>query len=68
MAEVAYTVNAKTENIGARRLHTVMEKVLEELMFYAPEMLGQEITIDKSYVHKRLEPILKDDDLSRYIL
>jgi ATP-dependent HslUV protease ATP-binding subunit HslU len=45
-----------------------MEKVLEELMFYAPEMLGQEITIDKSYVHKRLEPILKDDDLSRYIL
>jgi ATP-dependent HslUV protease ATP-binding subunit HslU len=68
LAEVAYTVNAKTENIGARRLHTVMEKVLEELMFYAPEMLGQEITIDKSYVHKRLEPILKDDDLSRYIL
>lgn len=68
LAAIAYSVNAKTENIGARRLHTVMEKVLEELMFYAPEMLGQEIIVDKSYVHKRLEPILKDDDLSRYIL
>jgi len=68
IAEIAYSVNAKTENIGARRLHTVMEKVLEELMFEAPEMMGQEIVIDKPYVHKRLAPILKDDDLSRYIL
>ncbi len=68
IAQIAYSVNARTENIGARRLHTVMEKVLEELMFEAPDMMGQEIEIDKSYVHKRLEPILEDDDLSRYIL
>ncbi len=68
IAEIAYSVNARTENIGARRLHTVMEKVLEELMFEAADMMGQEIVIDKNYVHKRLEPILKDDDLSRYIL
>ncbi len=68
IAEIAYSVNARTENIGARRLHTVMEKVLEELMFEAPEMMGQEIKIDKAYVHKRLELILEDDDLSRYIL
>ncbi len=68
IAKIAYSVNARTENIGARRLHTVMEKVLEELMFEAPEMMGQEIVIDKPYVQKRLGPILKDDDLSRYIL
>ncbi len=68
IAEIAYSVNARTENIGARRLHTVMEKVLEELMFDAPDMTEQEIVIDKTYVNKRLQPILQDDDLSRYIL
>jgi len=68
IAEIAYAVNARTENIGARRLHTVMEKVLEEIMFGASDMKGQEIIINRPYVHERLENILVDDDLSRYIL
>jgi ATP-dependent HslUV protease ATP-binding subunit HslU len=68
IARIAYSVNSKTENIGARRLHTVMEKVLEELMFTAPDLKGQELIIDQAYVQEKLEPILHDDDLSRYIL
>jgi len=68
IARIAYEVNASTENIGARRLHTVMEKVLEEILFNAPEMSGQEITIDADYVAERLQKIVEDDDLSRYIL
>ncbi len=61
-------VNSRTENIGARRLYTVMEKLLEEVSFQAPEMPGKELTIDAGYVHARLADIVKDDDLSRYIL
>lgn len=70
IAEIAYLVNARTENIGARRLHTVLEKVLEEISFRAPEISQKEkkITIDKNYVSARLAEIVKDDDLSRYIL
>ncbi|HUY19521.1 MAG TPA: ATP-dependent protease ATPase subunit HslU [Candidatus Binataceae bacterium] len=68
LAEMAAQVNARSENIGARRLHTVMERLLEELSFSAPEMSRQEIKIDAAYVHQRLDPILKDEDLSRYIL
>ena len=68
LARIAYEVNASTENIGARRLHTVMEKVLEELMFNAADMQGQEIVIDSEYVGKRLNQIVADEDLSRYIL
>jgi ATP-dependent HslUV protease ATP-binding subunit HslU len=68
LAEIAAQVNARSENIGARRLHTVMERLLEELSFSAPEMSKQEIKIDAAYVHQRLDPILKDEDLSRYIL
>ncbi len=68
IARIAYEVNAKTENIGARRLHTVMEKVLEELMFDASNMYGQEIIIDAEYVRAKLDKIVADDDLSRYIL
>lgn len=68
IAEIAYEVNTRTENIGARRLHTVMEKVLEDLLFDAPYMQGQEIVINSSYVADRLKKIVDDDDLSRYIL
>jgi len=56
------------ENIGARRLHTIMEKVLEEVSFYAPELAGQKIVINREYVKKRLEDILKSEDLSKFIL
>ena len=68
IAKIAYEVNVNTENIGARRLHTVMEKVLEEILFNAPEMSGQEIIIDADYVAEKLQKIVEDDDLSRYIL
>jgi ATP-dependent HslUV protease ATP-binding subunit HslU len=68
LAEMAAQINSRSENIGARRLHTVMERLLEELSFSAPEMSNQAIRIDAAYVHQRLDPILKDEDLSRYIL
>ncbi|ACX51725.1 heat shock protein HslVU, ATPase subunit HslU [Ammonifex degensii KC4] len=68
VADIAYTVNEQTENIGARRLHTVMEKLIEDISFAAPEMKGQEIVIDADYVRRKLEPIVKREDLSRYIL
>ncbi len=68
MAEFAATANERMENIGARRLHTIMEKVLEELSFHAPEMSGQEVKIDANYVKERLTNLVKDVDLSRYIL
>jgi ATP-dependent HslUV protease ATP-binding subunit HslU len=68
LAEIAAAVNARSENIGARRLHTVLERLLEELSFSAPELQQREITIDADYVHGRLDPIVKDEDLSRYIL
>jgi ATP-dependent HslUV protease ATP-binding subunit HslU len=68
LARIAAEVNEKTENIGARRLHTVMERLLDEISYAAPEMKDQEIRIDAQYVRDRLNPILKDEDLSRYIL
>ncbi len=68
IAQIAAQVNEKTENIGARRLHTIMEKLLDEVSYSAPEMQGKEISIDAQYVQDRLGPILKDEDLSRYIL
>ncbi len=68
MAEAAATVNAKVENIGARRLHTVIEKVMEDLSYTASDMAGQTVTIDADYVRKRLGEIAGDADLSRYIL
>jgi ATP-dependent HslUV protease ATP-binding subunit HslU len=61
-------VNESTENIGARRLYTVMEKLVEEISFNAPEMPGKELTIDAEYVRQRLADIWRDQDLSRYIL
>ncbi len=68
IAEIAEKVNEFTENIGARRLHTVMEKVMEEISFSAPDMKKKKIKIDKKYVKKQLEDIVKDEDLSRFIL
>jgi ATP-dependent HslUV protease ATP-binding subunit HslU len=68
IAHFAFRVNESTENIGARRLHTIMERVLDELSFEAPEKKGQHITIDAEYVRKMLTDIVKDQDLSRYIL
>jgi len=68
IAHFAYRVNESTENIGARRLHTIMERVLDELSFDAPEKKGEHVTIDAEYVRKMLTDIVKDQDLSRYIL
>ncbi|MDH4226382.1 MAG: ATP-dependent protease ATPase subunit HslU [Deltaproteobacteria bacterium] len=68
LAVIATEVNDKTENIGARRLHTVLERVLDEISFDAPDMGKKKIEIDKKYVRERLAAILKDEDLSRYIL
>ncbi|MDD4334961.1 MAG: ATP-dependent protease ATPase subunit HslU [Desulfotomaculaceae bacterium] len=68
IAEIAYTVNEQTENIGARRLHTILEKLLEDISFEAPELTVKEIEIDKNYVVEKLGELVKDEDLSRYIL
>lgn len=68
MAEIAYQVNEKTENIGARRLYTIMEKLLEEISFEAPNIKNKHISIDKEYVNKQLGNLLKDEDLTKYIL
>jgi ATP-dependent HslUV protease ATP-binding subunit HslU len=68
IAEIASEVNQRTENIGARRLYTVMEKLLEEISFTAPDMAGKELVIDADYVHAKLADVLSNEDLSRYIL
>jgi len=68
IAGIATMVNEKTENIGARRLHTIMEKLLEEISFSAPEMCGDRVVIDAPYVAGRLDELVQDQDLSRYIL
>ena len=68
LADVAARVNERTENIGARRLHTVMERLLDQISFDAPEMTEREVTIDAAYVRGKLEAVVKDEDLSRYIL
>ncbi len=68
IAHFAFRVNESTENIGARRLHTIMERVLDELSFDAPEKKGHHVIIDAEYVRKMLNDIVKDQDLSRYIL
>lgn len=67
IAEIAYKVNSETENIGARRLYTIMEKLFQELFYEAPENITK-ITVDRDYVQTKLESIVKDQDLSRYIL
>lgn len=68
IAEIATEVNDRTENIGARRLHTVMERLLDEILFDAPDMKGEEIIIDAKYVQEKLRDIKEDEDLSRFIL
>ncbi|MGA1792135.1 MAG: ATP-dependent protease ATPase subunit HslU [bacterium] len=68
IASIAAYVNERTENIGARRLHTVMDKLLDEISFDAPDLSGQTIIIDAQSVQEKLKDIIKDEDLSRYIL
>ena len=68
IADIAVQVNKRTQNIGARRLHTVMEKLVEDASFNAPDMDGAEVVIDAKYVQDKLQAIAKDEDLSRYIL
>jgi ATP-dependent HslUV protease ATP-binding subunit HslU len=68
IARIAAEVNERTENIGARRLHTILERLLDDISFSAPETQGKNVVIDAHYVRDRLTPILKDEDLSRYIL
>jgi ATP-dependent HslUV protease ATP-binding subunit HslU len=68
IARFAAQVNSQTENIGARRLHTILEKVLDEISFEAPEMKKKQVRIDAAYVEKQLANIVKDQDLSRYML
>ena len=68
IAEMAALINERTENIGARRLYTMMEKLLDEISFDAPEMSGKDMVIDVTYVQKKLKDFVQDEDLSRYIL
>ena len=68
MAELAYSVNERTENIGARRLYTVMEKLLEDLSFEATSHSGKTITIDAAYVDEQLQETAASEDLARYVL
>lgn len=68
IAEIAASVNERTENIGARRLHTVLEKLLEDISFDAPELSPAKIVVDCKMVRDKLSEIVKNEDLSRYIL
>jgi ATP-dependent HslUV protease ATP-binding subunit HslU len=68
IAEMAALINERTENIGARRLYTMMEKLLDEISFDAPEMSGKNMVIDAQYVREKLKGFVEDEDLSRYIL
>ena len=68
LAQVACEVNEQTENIGARRLHTIMEKLLEDLSFTAPEIEEKNVVIDAKYVDEKLGGIIKNRDLSQFIL
>ena len=68
IANIASEVNATVENIGARRLHTIIEKVLDEISFSASDKSGQKVKIDKNYVIKNLGDLVKDTDLSKFIL
>ncbi|MGH8229348.1 MAG: HslU--HslV peptidase ATPase subunit, partial [Steroidobacteraceae bacterium] len=68
IAEIAFQVNERTENIGARRLHTVMERLLETVSYDAAELSGGTVSVDAKYVDDHLGNLVKDEDLSRYIL
>ena len=68
IAEAAYSVNNTTENIGARRLHTIMEKLFEDISFNAPDVAERNFVIDKKYVSEHLDNLVDNEDISRYIL
>jgi ATP-dependent HslUV protease ATP-binding subunit HslU len=68
LADYAFQVNQNTQNIGARRLYTMVERLLEELSFEAPEMSGARVKIDAAYVQSRLSGVMQDEDLSKFIL
>jgi ATP-dependent HslUV protease ATP-binding subunit HslU len=68
LAEIAFAVNEATENIGARRLHTVLERLLEEVSFHATRRSGQTVIIDAPFVDERLGEVARNEDLSRYVL
>ena len=68
IADIATLVNDRMENIGARRLHTVMEKLLDNVSFDAPDLTEKSLTVDRAYVDRMLNEIVKNEDLSRYIL
>ena len=68
IADFATLVNERTENIGARRLHTVMEKLLDQVSFDAPDLQDKTVTIDEEYVDRMLADIVRNEDLSRYVL
>ncbi|QTM69064.1 HslU--HslV peptidase ATPase subunit, partial [Buchnera aphidicola (Hormaphis cornu)] len=68
IAEIAWKVNESTENIGARRLHTVLERLMEDISFNAKENKGSTINIDSDYVAKHLDELVSNEDLSRFIL
>jgi ATP-dependent HslUV protease ATP-binding subunit HslU len=68
LAEIAFSVNERTENIGARRLYTIMERLLEEISFNAPNSKGKTFKIDATYVNKQLDKLIQNEDLTRYIL
>jgi ATP-dependent HslUV protease ATP-binding subunit HslU len=68
VADIATRVNARAENIGARRLYTILERVLEDVSFQAPDLTGKTVTVDAGFVHARLADALRDEDMSRYIL
>jgi len=68
IADVAALVNASVENIGARRLQTIMERVLDDASFNASEKTGEKVVVDAAYVHSRVDELAKDQDLSRFIL
>ena len=68
IAEAAFKVNESTENIGARRLQTIMERLVDEISFDAPERKSETVTIDSGYVRDHLGKLVEDEDLSRYIL
>ena len=68
LSKIAADVNSRTENIGARRLHTIMELLLEDVSFNASDLAGQTIPITRDYIRERLADVVEDQDLSRYIL
>jgi ATP-dependent HslUV protease ATP-binding subunit HslU len=68
MAQIAYQVNQSSQNIGARRLYTIVEKLIEDISFNAPDLKGQTFTIDHDYVKEHLLELSKDEDLSKFIL